>query len=152
MMITVPADPEHRCAPRASAVTGPCRQLCETLPRCCNVRSVSLSGCSGPFPFAASLISLKESGVLARERPAGSPFMADATSKKLLALLDPEQPAALRRAAATVLGEVGSKDTAVGNALCGVLDDPDGELRIEATKAVGKLHIDKALPQLLSRA
>lgn len=78
--------------------------------------------------------------------------MPDATSRKLLQLLDPEQPATLRRAAAAVLGAVGAKDTAVGNALCAVLDDPDGELRIEATKAVGKLHIDKALPQLLSRA
>jgi HEAT repeat protein len=78
--------------------------------------------------------------------------MPDATGKKLLELLDPEQPANLRRAAATVLGEVASKDNAVSKALCAALDDPDGELRVEATKAVGKLHIDKALPQLLNRA
>jgi hypothetical protein len=33
-----------------------------------------------------------------------------------------------------------------------VLEDPDAELRVEAIKAVGKLHIDRALPQLLTRA
>jgi hypothetical protein len=81
--------------------------------------------------------------VASRER-----FMTDATGKKLLRLLDSEQPV-LRRAAVAVLGEVGSKDKDLVEALCPLLEDADAELRLEAIKAVGKLHIDKALPQLL---
>jgi len=77
--------------------------------------------------------------------------MADVTSKKLLELLEPENAETVRRAAAIVLGEIGTKDNALTQALCTALDDPDPGVRIEAIAAAGKLHIDKALPQLLER-
>jgi HEAT repeat protein len=77
--------------------------------------------------------------------------MADATGKKLLELLEPENAETVRRAAAIVLGEIGTKDNALTQALCAALDDPDPSVRIEAIAAAGKLHIDKALPQLLDR-
>ncbi len=77
--------------------------------------------------------------------------MADATTKKLLGLLESEQPAPLRRAAALVLSEVGSKDKDLTEALCGQLDDADPDVRIEMMRAVGKLRIEPALPKLLER-
>ena len=77
--------------------------------------------------------------------------MADATVKKLLGLLDAKQPAALRRAAALVLGEIGVKEREVGEALCAVLDDADAELRVAAMKAVGALKVEAGLKQLLAR-
>src|SRR5262245_6290475 len=78
--------------------------------------------------------------------------MLDATYQKLLRLLDPQQPTELRCAAALVLGEVGNKDDELAEALCGVLDDPDTALRLQAMTAVGKLRIERGLPQLLARA
>jgi HEAT repeat protein len=77
--------------------------------------------------------------------------MADVTGKKLLELLEPENAEAVRRAAIVVLGEIGTKDNALTHALCAALDDPDAGVRLEAIAAAGKLHIDKALPQLLER-
>lgn len=77
--------------------------------------------------------------------------MADTTGKKLLDLLEPENTETVRRAATVVLGEIGAKDNALTQALCSALDDPDAGVRIEAIVAVGKLHIEKALPQLLER-
>lgn len=77
--------------------------------------------------------------------------MADATSKKLLQLLQPDQPGDVRCAAALVLGEIGSSDAAVGQALCEVLDDANTAVRAQVVAAVGKLRIEKALPQLLTR-
>jgi len=77
--------------------------------------------------------------------------MADTTSKKLLTLLRPEQPGPVRRAAALVLGEIGPREKELAVALCEQLADPDPELRAEVTKAVGKLRIESALPQLVER-
>src|SRR5262249_41442027 len=77
--------------------------------------------------------------------------MADATTKKLLGLLEPDQPAPLRRAAALVLGEIGDKDKQLTEALCGQLEDADPDVRTEMMRAVGKLRIEPALPQLLER-
>jgi HEAT repeat protein len=77
--------------------------------------------------------------------------MADATSKRLLELLDPESATELRRAAAVILGEVGGKDQAVARALTAALDDADANVRLEALRAVGKLRVDAALPKLLER-
>lgn len=77
--------------------------------------------------------------------------MADATTKKLLGLLEPEQSAALRRAAALVLGEIGSRDKELMEALCGQLDDADPDVRTDMMRAVGKLRIEPALPKLLER-
>jgi len=76
--------------------------------------------------------------------------MSDATGKKLLRLLRPDQPAPLRCAAALVLGEVGTKDAEVSDALCALLDDPDPAFRTEVITTAGKLRIDRALPQLLA--
>jgi len=75
--------------------------------------------------------------------------MADATGKKLLGLLSSNHPASVRCAAAVVLGEIGIKDKDVGDALCLALDDPEPALRAEAVAAIGKLKVEKALPQLL---
>jgi HEAT repeat protein len=77
--------------------------------------------------------------------------MPDATGKKLLELLDSKYPPPVRRAAAIVLGEVGSKDKGVADALCSALDDTEADVRIEAVTAAGRLRIEKALPQLLAR-
>jgi len=77
--------------------------------------------------------------------------MAETIVKKLIGLLDAKQPAALRRAAALVLGELGVKEREVGEALVAVLDDPDAELRMEAMKAAGALKVEPALKQLLAR-
>lgn len=76
--------------------------------------------------------------------------MSDATSKKLLRLLDPEQPAPLRSAAALVLGEIGAREGAVNDALCAAIDDADPKVRAEAMTAAGKLRVERALPQLLA--
>jgi len=77
--------------------------------------------------------------------------MVDGTTKKLLRLLQSGQPAELRCAAATVLGEVGGRDAELGQALCGLLEDADASVRSRAIVALGKLRIDPALPQLLMR-
>lgn len=77
--------------------------------------------------------------------------MADTTSKKLLRLLQSHQPMPLRLAAAQVLGEVGSRDAEHAQALCETLTDPEPALRLEVLQAIGKLRIEKALPQLLER-
>lgn len=77
--------------------------------------------------------------------------MADATGKKLLRLLSQDQPAEMRRAALMVLGEMGAKEAAVAQALCDALDDADESVRLQALAAVGKLRVERALPQLLAR-
>ena len=77
--------------------------------------------------------------------------MLDATAKKLLRLLTPGHPPELRQAAATVLGEVGAKDAELARALCQALDDPDSAFRSRVTEAVGKLHVERALPRLVER-
>jgi len=77
--------------------------------------------------------------------------MLDGTTKKLLRLLQSGQPAELRCAAATVLGEVGGRDAELGKALRDLLDDADSPVRACAIIALGKLRIEPALPQLLLR-
>lgn len=77
--------------------------------------------------------------------------MADATAKKLVALLGPEHPLPLRCAAARVLAEVGEPAPGLTEALLAALDDPEAELRAAALAAIGKLTIDTALPRLLEK-
>ncbi len=73
------------------------------------------------------------------------------TTKKILRLLQPDQPLDVRCAAALVLGEVGRKDAELTRALCNAVKDDEASLRMQAIKAVGKLRIDAALPHLLER-
>src|SRR5262245_24462550 len=77
--------------------------------------------------------------------------MLDATGKKLLRLLRPDNPTELRCAAARVLAEVGGRDAELTEALRAGLDDADPGFRLQALTAVGKLRIESALPQLLAR-
>ena len=73
------------------------------------------------------------------------------TTKKILELMQPDHPLTVRCAAALVLGEVGGKDTELVQGLCERLDDDEPALRLEVIKAVGKLRLERALPQLLAR-
>jgi HEAT repeat protein len=73
------------------------------------------------------------------------------TTKKILRLLQPDQPLDVRCAATLVLGEVGRKDAELTRALCNAVKDDEASLRMQAIKAVGKLRIDAALPHLLER-
>jgi HEAT repeat protein len=77
--------------------------------------------------------------------------MLDATGKKLLRLLGPDQPAELRRAVATVLGELGLRDAEVTRAVCDGLADPDPAVRSRLLTAAGQLRIEPALPLLLRK-
>jgi HEAT repeat protein len=77
--------------------------------------------------------------------------MADATLQKVLGLLGPETSTELRGAAALVLGEVAERNGHLDQALCKLLDDPDGAVRQRAMNAIGKLRIEKALPRLVER-
>src|SRR5262245_9827964 len=72
-------------------------------------------------------------------------------AKKLLRLLQPDQPLDVRCAAALVLGELGTRDAEISKALCEQLADGEPALRLEVVKAVGKLRVDAALPRLLER-
>lgn len=76
--------------------------------------------------------------------------MLDGTSQKLLQLLRPTQPVELRCAAAQVLGEVGAKDDELAEVLCQLIDDPLPAFRLHVLTAIGKLRIERALPQLLT--
>ena len=78
--------------------------------------------------------------------------MLDATGKKLLRLLDPDQPTELRCAAAVVLGELGLRDAEVARAVCDGLADPDAAVRRGLLTAAGQLRIEAALPTLLRRS
>src|SRR6266436_3184834 len=75
----------------------------------------------------------------------------DIPIKKLLRLVEIDQPTRLRLAAIQVLGEVGGKDGELADVLLRSLHDEDPALRVEAIRAVGKLRIDKALPELATR-
>jgi HEAT repeat protein len=77
--------------------------------------------------------------------------MLDATGKKLLRLLAPEQPPELRRAAAAVLGPLGLRDAEVSRAVCDGLSDTDPGVRAQFLTAAGQLRIEPALPQLLKK-
>lgn len=76
--------------------------------------------------------------------------MLDGTTQKLLQLLRPDQPTELRCAAALMLGEVGNKDDKLAEALCQAIDDPEPAFRLHVLTALGKLRIERALPQLLA--
>lgn len=77
--------------------------------------------------------------------------MADATLKKLLQLLGPEQPAELRCAAVRVLALVGERDGGASRAIADLIVDSDPAVRLQALAAVGQLRVEAALPQLLDR-
>jgi HEAT repeat protein len=77
--------------------------------------------------------------------------MLDTTSKKLIRLLRPDLSSEVRCSAALVLGEVGTRDAELTDALCELLDDPDSSLRLQVLGAVGKLRIEGALKRLLAR-
>src|SRR5262245_14441303 len=70
---------------------------------------------------------------------------------KIIRLMQPGQPAEVRCAAAVVLGELGARDAELTKAICERLTDDEPALRLAAIRAVGKLRIDAALPQLLER-
>jgi HEAT repeat protein len=72
-------------------------------------------------------------------------------AKKILRLLQPDQPLDVRCAAVLVLGEIGGKDAALSRALCDALRDGEARLRMQVIQAVGKLRIEPALPHLLER-
>ena len=79
------------------------------------------------------------------------PRMLDATTKKLIQLLDPSRPEDIRVAAAKVLGEVASRAPELNEALFRAIDDSSSALRLQALSTVGQLRIDDALPKLLAR-
>jgi HEAT repeat protein len=72
-------------------------------------------------------------------------------TKKLVRMLDADQPLDVRCAAALVLGELGGRDAEVNRALLACLDDENPALRVRAIEAAGKLHAEIALPKLLER-
>src|SRR5262249_12242751 len=72
-------------------------------------------------------------------------------STKLLGLLNAHHAPEVRRAAALVLGELGAKDATVAKTLCELLHDDHPELRLEVIKAIGKLKVEPARPQLATR-
>ncbi len=77
--------------------------------------------------------------------------MADATLKKLIQLLQPDQPTELRCAAVRVLGAVGDRDAAAAKAVAELVADPDAAVRLQALAAVGALRVEAALPNLIER-
>lgn len=77
--------------------------------------------------------------------------MPDATTKKLLRLLQADQPENVRCAAALVLGEVGARDAELSEAVCEALDDPSSALRVQLLEVAGKLRVEPALPRILVR-
>src|SRR5262245_40235811 len=81
----------------------------------------------------------------------GGKVMPDPMTKKVLRLLQPDQPVDVRCAAALILGEDGTKEAELTRALCDCLKDGEPRLRVQVIKSVGKLRIEAALPQLLER-
>jgi hypothetical protein len=71
--------------------------------------------------------------------------------RKILSLLAPAKDAEVRQAALTVLAELGHRDGAVSDAILAALADDDGEVRLRAIAATGKLRVEKALPLLAER-
>ncbi len=72
-------------------------------------------------------------------------------TSKILRLMNADQPPEVRSAAALVVGELGARDAEVSRALCEHLGDGDAALRLQVIRAVGKLRVEPALPQLLER-
>jgi HEAT repeat protein len=77
--------------------------------------------------------------------------MLDATSKKILKLLESGQPPELRAAAARVLGYVVERDGGLTESLAAALADPEPSVRLAVMETIGKLRIEQALPQLLAK-
>ncbi|HZU35689.1 MAG TPA: HEAT repeat domain-containing protein, partial [Gemmataceae bacterium] len=75
--------------------------------------------------------------------------MADATIRKLVDLLKPDAASELRQAAALVLGEVGTREEPLTQALCDALNDPEPAVRLPVLRTIGRLKIERALPRLL---
>jgi hypothetical protein len=71
--------------------------------------------------------------------------------RKILSLLEPVHEAEVRRAAVTVLGELGHRNGAIHDAVLAALADDDAEVRLRAIAAVGKLRVEMALPLLTER-
>ena len=84
-------------------------------------------------------------------RQAGGEGGTQLPAKRILQLLEPGQAPEVRKAAALVIGEAGVREPELAEALCERLSDPDPQLRLEVIRAVGKLRVDAALPQLLAR-
>src|SRR4051812_3937484 len=70
---------------------------------------------------------------------------------KILRLIDHGNDIEVRRAAVTVLGEIGQRTGEVPDAIVTALADEDPDVRLRAIAASGKLRIDKALPLLMER-
>jgi hypothetical protein len=70
---------------------------------------------------------------------------------KILNLLEPSNDVEVRRAALTVLGEIGQRTGDVPDAVVAALADEDAEVRLRAIAAAGKLRVEKALPLLTER-
>jgi hypothetical protein len=70
---------------------------------------------------------------------------------KILRMLSPGNNVEVRRAAVTVLGELGERTGEVPDAVVAALADDDGEVRLRAITAAGKLRVEKALPLLTER-
>jgi HEAT repeat protein len=83
--------------------------------------------------------------------PWAGPTLMQIPLKKLASLLEAEQRPEVRHAAARVLGELGVKDADLGKTLLACLADPDPTVRLEVIRAIGKLHIEQALPLLVAR-
>jgi len=77
--------------------------------------------------------------------------MLDATTKKLIQLLQSEHAVDLRCAAARVLGHVAARTDEMAETLCEALNDQDPAFRTQVLETVGTLRIEQALPQLLAR-
>ena len=79
--------------------------------------------------------------------------MPDATTKKLIALIQSAETPELRLAALRVAGAVGTaKDAGLVQALTAVLDEADPAARAAAIEALGRLRAERALPRLLEIA
>src|SRR5262249_12135812 len=72
-------------------------------------------------------------------------------TKKIVGMLDADQPLEVRCAAALVLGELGGRDAEVNRAILACLDDESATLRLRAIEATGKLRVESALPKLIER-
>ncbi len=77
--------------------------------------------------------------------------MQQIPSKKILRLLDADQAAEVRAAAALVLGELGVRDAEIAEAVLERLGDDDPTVRLHAIRTLGRLKVDAALSPLLER-
>jgi hypothetical protein len=77
--------------------------------------------------------------------------MLDATTAKIIKLLDAGQPVDTRAAAARVLGLLGGRDAQTAGALLAATADAEAAVRLAAIDAIAKLKIEQALPQLLAK-